>query len=310
MQSSVVQLTTSLCESASRVTPRPAIKRVRRKAEGGEEKAAMLLLSKRVEAIRHASWQALKCRSGRDAMELLLRSERVYLDILQHELFSKEGSKSGGFNLDVHVSVFEQDFDPALEFRGFVSKNKRTALTAYSPWVYDERIIKGKSSILSRIQGVWDEAHASLELEDYSVDFCLSPDLKMCWIVEVNAFLPPLAGCGLFDYNLKSDRELMIQGKGEFEFRIRTDPLQMQDFIRENIDPDTKEVTRMLMQPAPEHVMQYAMAVQLGRHDALAKCSWASAGGDDDETDLFHGEAQRARRAGCVNIGGPACLLL
>mmetsp|Transcript_30056 Transcript_30056/g.50882 ORF Transcript_30056/g.50882 Transcript_30056/m.50882 type:complete len:110 (-) Transcript_30056:163-492(-) len=109
----------------------------------------------------------------------------------------------------------------------------------------------------------------------------------------------------------------MIQGKGEFEFRIRTKPLERQDFIRENIDPDTKEVTRMSMQPAPEHVMQYALALQLGRRDVLSKCGWTRGESDsthvgEEEMELFEtgSQGQRHRRFGCANVGGPACLLL
>lgn len=76
---------------------------------------------------------------------MLLRSERVYLDVLQHELFNK-GDPSK-FSLDIHLAPFFEGFDPALEFRGFVAEGRRTSLTAYSPWVYDRRIIQHKDAL-------------------------------------------------------------------------------------------------------------------------------------------------------------------
>mmetsp|Transcript_15996 Transcript_15996/g.28704 ORF Transcript_15996/g.28704 Transcript_15996/m.28704 type:complete len:481 (+) Transcript_15996:192-1634(+) len=220
-----------------------------------------LELSVRIEAIRYASWQSLKCRSGKDAMELLLRSERVYLDVLQHELFIK-GDKTREFNLNVHVSPFVESFDPALEFRGFVANHRRTAITAYSPFVFDQRIVKSKDKIWKKIDEVWSEAESKLEMKDYSIDFCLSPDLESCSIVEINAFLPPLAGCGLFDYNDEGDRKLMLEGNREFEFRIKSTPLVEQDFVKERKDETTGKTTKMIMKPAPPHVMLFAEGIQ------------------------------------------------
>lgn len=110
---------------------------------------------------------------------------------------------------------------------------------------YDKRILIQKQKILEKILQVWDrvsftwpvnwernanqlrQAHKSLSLDNYSIDFCFSPDLEVrregktvqlllnfqkCWVVEVNAFLPPLAGCGLFNYDDPVDRKLMLDG--------------------------------------------------------------------------------------------------
>ena len=63
----------------------------------GLERDSPLLLSQNVAAIRHASWQGLRCKTGGEALRLLLRSERVYLDVLQHELFTQKNNEP--FNL-------------------------------------------------------------------------------------------------------------------------------------------------------------------------------------------------------------------
>ncbi|GAB5363689.1 hypothetical protein AAMO2058_000905600 [Amorphochlora amoebiformis] len=143
-----------------------------RKINSVDEKS----LSIRVEAIRYASWKALKCYTAKQAMDLLLRSERIYVDILQHELFTK-GDKDRKFNLNAHVAPFKETFDPSLEFRGFVAGGKRTAITAYSPFVYDEKIVKEKKKIWEKIDEIWTQAEAKLTLKDYSIELAMTtPD--------------------------------------------------------------------------------------------------------------------------------------
>jgi hypothetical protein len=112
-------------------------------------------LSDDVAAIKQASWLALRCFDADQALQVLLRSDRIYLDILQQQLFNQKlashhdistsaqdestdtssAPSNCHFNLNVHVCQFFDGFDPDWEFRGFVSKGQRTGLTAYSPWL-------------------------------------------------------------------------------------------------------------------------------------------------------------------------------
>jgi hypothetical protein len=205
-------------------------------------------------------------------VRLLQRSERAYVDILQQELFSA-GQKSG-FDLSVHVTEFFEGFDPDWEFRGFVSQGKRTALTAYNPWVFDARQHRHKAQIRARIFEVWDRAAPRVRCENYSIDFAVDPHQiargddgrgggashgdsgggrsggggsgrgggsgdggggggdaeAACWIVEINAFLPPLAGCGLYRYEDLTDRKLLLEGP--FSFRVRDKPATDADFVQ------------------------------------------------------------------------------
>ena len=51
----------------------------------------------------------MRCHSGAEALQLLLRSDRIYLDITAHELFTNGGSNAGAektFDLSVHVAPF------------------------------------------------------------------------------------------------------------------------------------------------------------------------------------------------------------
>eukprot|EP00128_Syssomonas_multiformis_P014365 Colp12_sorted_trinity150504_noHs@33831 len=187
--------------------------RLQGKYKDDTSKSSATALSEEVEAIRWASWQALRVTTGAEAMRILLRSDRIYLDVLQHDLFTK--GDPAKFDLDVHVATFYDGFDPALEFRGFVVNGTRSAITAYSPWVYDERIIKNKDLVHKVITETWDQVQPRIRSDNYSVDFALSPDLKTCFIVEINNFLPPLAGCGLFVYQDDSDRAI-LEGRSPY----------------------------------------------------------------------------------------------
>lgn len=221
----------------------------------GLEQDSPILLSENVKAIRHASWQGLRCMTGDEALQLLLRSERIYLDVLQHELFNKGDPEK--FSLDVHLAPFFEGFDPALEFRGFVADGKRTSLTAYSPWVYDKRIIDHKDTLLGLMIALWDKAQAKIQSQNFSIDFAISNELSECWLVEINNFLPPLAGCGLFNFYDEHDRAV-LEGKVGFEFRIRMEPLEAQkDFVRTRTNKDTGRMTTTIMQPAPPHIMAF-----------------------------------------------------
>eukprot|EP00298_Acanthocystis_sp_HF-20_P007283 c16913_g1_i1.p1 GENE.c16913_g1_i1~~c16913_g1_i1.p1 ORF type:complete len:327 (-),score=102.24 c16913_g1_i1:33-926(-) len=208
-------------------------------------------LSENVEIIKNASWKVMCVKTGFEALRLLLRSERIYIDILQHELFTQN---QNNFNLSVHVFEFCHNFDPNWEFRGFVSEGKRTCLTAYNPWVYDKVIVESKEKILEIITNLWDRVQPKVKSNNYCIDFAVSPNLKDCWIIEVNNFLPPLSGSGLFDFHKEEDKNIIFNGP--FTFRIKETPTKEEDFIYIRIDQKTNKKTTTLMQPAPPFIMK------------------------------------------------------
>eukprot|EP01104_Vermistella_antarctica_P013546 TRINITY_DN4118_c1_g1_i3.p1 TRINITY_DN4118_c1_g1~~TRINITY_DN4118_c1_g1_i3.p1 ORF type:complete len:450 (-),score=80.24 TRINITY_DN4118_c1_g1_i3:129-1478(-) len=214
-------------------------------------------LSQSVAALKYACWKGMQVHTGREALVLLLRSERIYLDILQHDLFIPGGeeAKRKGFDMDVHVSEFFEGFDPIWEFRGFVADGVRTSLTAYNPWVYDRSICEHKDAILRLISDLWDRAGPKIRSENYTLDFAVSKDLKKCYIVELNNFLPPLSGSCLFDYKNAHDRALLASGP--FEFRVRDVATTVADFVSVSTDAKTGKTRTMVMQPAPPHLMLF-----------------------------------------------------
>ena len=209
------------------------------------------VLSENVRFIKIASFKALKVSNGWEALKLLLRSDRVYVDILQHELFNKKEN----FKLNVHVAPFIDDLDPCWEFRGFVSNGKKTGLTAYSPWVYDPLLLENKAKIEKLILSVWNEAEPLVSSKNYSIDFAVSPKLNSCKIVEINNFLPPLAGAGLFNYSNEEDRKLVHEGP--YSFRVKVKPITDQDFVTKQKDKQTGGTITVEMKPAPPHVLHF-----------------------------------------------------
>lgn len=215
----------------------------------GEGRGATL--SEKILFLRRTAWLGMKVTTGREAVALLLRSERVYADLLQAELFQTQPGK-GQFAISVCVSKFFEGIDPNWEFRGFVSKGQRTGLTVYSPWVYTSVMIEHKEAILSVILGLWERATPLVDSSDFSIDFAVTWSERHVYIVEINAFLPPLAGSGLFSMGNKDDVETIANGP--FQFRVRETPVTEADFFEERVGKDGTRVT-INREPAPKHVM-------------------------------------------------------
>lgn len=208
------------------------------------------MLSENVSIIKSATWNALRVATGAEALQVLLRSDRIYVDILQHDLFH-----GANFNLNLHVMEFFDQFDPDFEFRYFVVNGKRTALSVYNPWVYHPEMVEKKDIILSLIESTMDRAQPKIASCTYSVDFAVSLSLNKCWLVEVNEFVPPLAGSGLFSMRCADDRDILQNGP--FEFRVRSDPITASEFFSASVNDATHEASTVHMQPAPPLMMDF-----------------------------------------------------
>eukprot|EP01087_Luapelamoeba_hula_P023840 TRINITY_DN8860_c0_g1_i3.p1 TRINITY_DN8860_c0_g1~~TRINITY_DN8860_c0_g1_i3.p1 ORF type:complete len:471 (+),score=65.27 TRINITY_DN8860_c0_g1_i3:52-1464(+) len=156
---------------------------------------------------------ALKVTSGMEAIELLVRSQRTYEDISLLELIG------GRDNFDMQLIVREwcEELLPEWEFRAFVHNKEMTAMTHYYPFTYVPEIHEKKKEIEVRLLEFWASIKDRILLEDYTVDFAISPDLSKIWIVEINN-PPPVAGVALFDWDSAADRKIIKEGP--FEFRV------------------------------------------------------------------------------------------
>ena len=119
------------------------------------------------------------------------------------------------------------DFEPELEFRGFVYEGKLTALTQYNEFVYFPRLAAHADLVSARIRDAFEgailPALTAGHQTNYVVDFLLVgasverpyDDLQVR-VVELNPFAE-FAGGGLFSWT--ADRAVLC-GRAPFESRI------------------------------------------------------------------------------------------
>jgi len=168
-----------------------------------------------VSAYVDASCKVLRVHSGKEAMYLMLYSDRVYSDITRMEL-----ANAGDAKIQVAVRRWDPRVVPALEFRAFVFGHTMTACTQYYKLVYDPNLAAHSKEISDLIRNYHDEHLKPLiPLADYTVDFAVTADFKECICVELNN-LPPAAGTALFDWNNPQDRAVIEHGP--YEFRCNT----------------------------------------------------------------------------------------
>uniref|UniRef100_A0A7S4DHE3 Cell division cycle protein 123 n=2 Tax=Lotharella globosa TaxID=91324 RepID=A0A7S4DHE3_9EUKA len=190
---------------------------------GGEEgKASKEIVKEDLRFVNEAASSSLCVTTGAEALRLLLESDRAHSDITANQLYL-EGDEN--FNLQIAVREWCSDVDSDWEFRLFVVDGKSTALTIYNDFYYDARIVANKEAIQAQILSLWEKVRHSIDkkTKNYCIDFAVTPSLEKTFIIEVNNFLAPIAGSGLFKYNKMEDRKLLEEGP--FSFRVRTAPL-------------------------------------------------------------------------------------
>jgi gamma-glutamylcyclotransferase (GGCT)/AIG2-like uncharacterized protein YtfP len=154
----------------------------------------------------------LRIQNGEEALNLLLTSERIYIDLL-------DAIRCGEFDqLVVRKWIPELTYD--REFRMFVYNKKLTVITQYDhyccyPYLHDE-----KEEIQQRLIDFWEnEINPRMRtVPNYIVDVADIPG-KGVVLIELSPFLK-CTGTALFNWKLNK-QQLM---NGPFEFRLRTIP--------------------------------------------------------------------------------------
>lgn len=183
-------------------------------------------LLQRVTLLAQAVQESFSVRSGREAVELLLSSERVAED-LEYALQAPNFEKLG---LRVVIRQWEGAIPISNEFRGIVWDGTMNALGQYfHPLVFPDTL-KQKEQIEADIRAVHSKLRPLLAengFKNYILDFAwLSPgEVK---IIELNPFDGVALGCfpgstGLFLWDSPRDKTIITQGP--FEFRMRTTEL-------------------------------------------------------------------------------------
>jgi len=173
--------------------------------------------------------EALRIKTGAEAVDLFVHSNRVQED-LRHFIEKSKESKPGDKAQEFNVVVREfATFEVELEFRAFVYGKKVTAITQYNQFCYFPRVTRHKDQIREIIvKFVESELVEKVPLPNFVLDLMLvsqtpqqGPYSNMkVYVVEINPFAE-FAGEGLFSWTTEAD---ILKGRAPFEFRVVTAP--------------------------------------------------------------------------------------
>jgi hypothetical protein len=123
----------------------------------------------KITCLLRAAFESLKVDNAQQAIEMLVKSERIYQDML----LAVEVKDRFKESLIIREFV---DIDVDMEFRGFVFDGKLTALSQYNYLIYSKRLAENKSLIEKKIlEYFYDKVAPKLEgfLKNYVIDFAL-----------------------------------------------------------------------------------------------------------------------------------------
>lgn len=133
-------------------SPKDAIKHLKEKFESSLQDLLQKFPDNRNLCIVHAYHQALRVYNGREAMELLLNSTRIYNDLKQLVL---ESDSKNPFECKVAIRKWF-DIYPGFEFRGFVYKKKLNALSQYFETVFLQELVNTKTIVEQKMLNIFD----------------------------------------------------------------------------------------------------------------------------------------------------------
>nr|KAG5700641.1 hypothetical protein BaRGS_015471 [Batillaria attramentaria] len=91
-----------------------------------------------------AAFRAMRVRSAAMVMDMVMRSERIYQDMLLALEFKEK------FHENFVVRAFV-DIDVDMEFRGFVFAGSLVALSQYNYLIYSPRLVEQKDALQAKI---------------------------------------------------------------------------------------------------------------------------------------------------------------
>lgn len=154
--------------------------------------------------------KAMKIQTGKQAMELLLNSERISTDISKNLNFG---------NTHFHSKIILREWDdeivenPHLEFRCFVHEQNLNAVTQYFSDTYFTPLLQNKKQIEQRIINFFnDTAKHLIPHPSYVLDLFVGKNIK---IIEINPFH---IGAGSGKFSWSQDRKILLEGPLEFRY--------------------------------------------------------------------------------------------
>lgn len=147
--------------------------------------------------ILKAAFESLKVYKSERALEMLIRSERIYQDMLLASEVPERFNQNFVIRKFVHIDV-------DMEFRGFVHNRRLTALSQYNYLIYSKRLNENRQLVQKKIVDFFDQKVNPLLtdkfLDNYVIDFALvSSNVRLIDNILFSAifFLSPI-WCFLF----------------------------------------------------------------------------------------------------------------
>jgi hypothetical protein len=177
-----------------------------------------------------ASVHAMKVRSAKQALDLMLTSRRILWDLLYDLEYPETFSN--------HVIVRKwENIDLEGEFRAFVYDGKMTAISQYYSQCYFPSIQtkERQQQLQELIISFWQQVKQCLPFRPpyrYVIDFAVIKTKKgnddaqqeeRVIVLEVNPFNISTGG-SMFTWENERDSDI-LEGKLPFEFRVRTEPI-------------------------------------------------------------------------------------
>ncbi|WAQ94653.1 hypothetical protein MAR_007124 [Mya arenaria] len=136
----------------------------------------------KITCLLKAAFDALRVKTAGEVIDMFLRSERIYQDLLLAAV-----NQVSKYHEHFVIRKFV-DIDVDMEFRGFVWKNELVALSQYNYAIYSERLASNKA---------------------------MYGDMKL-WVIEVNPYMETTDGA-LFSWQHEVP---ILQGAEGFVFRV------------------------------------------------------------------------------------------
>jgi len=178
-------------------------------------------------AFYSASVHGLKIGSGKEALELILTSTRIYEDLTEALQESEET-----FYHDIIIREWF-DIDIKHEYRMFVNNSAMTAMCQFYEFCYFSDLKNVFKLHVEKIRDFWQEKIKSLiPLASYIIDFGITKEGKLV-VIELNPFHVGTGG-KLFHWI----DDLKILKEGPFEARMTEKPPSFLSYTSEGIRKD------------------------------------------------------------------------
>jgi gamma-glutamylcyclotransferase (GGCT)/AIG2-like uncharacterized protein YtfP len=189
------------------------------------------------EMIAIAKSKFLKVASGKDAMSLLLTSERVYAEMIDWLKFGEPEQ--------ICLRIWEKELSLDYEFRVFIYKGRMTAITQYDHYTHFPYLFPQKEFFQKGLYDYWKTIHPHVSEMDssYIIDIAYLPVSQRFTLIELSPF-SPCTGPALFHWKFNKDilegTYLSKQSGGEEEDNWKEIIFRLKE--EKDIHPDLKDL--------------------------------------------------------------------